>query len=234
MSNVDLSRRRLLADDLARPRRRALLPADARPISGPRSSSSGRPGSLARAEVPGRVRQVRPVHAGLPDGRAPAGARPRPGPRGSARRMLVPQDRLLRVLLLALHAGLPDRGHPKLDRRGEEQGQDRASAWVNKSRCIPYVLRQALHRLRGALPGLAQGHQARRGRDRSSPDGTVARPEGPGRRHRALHGLRHLREQVPGHGPTRPSSSPASGRRGLATNRLLLDITGGTAEDPYK
>jgi polyferredoxin len=154
-------------------------------------------GRAARAQVPGQVRQVRPVHAGLPDGRPAAGAdRGRPGRdlHADAR----PQGRLLRVLLLALHPGLPDRGDQEADDRGEEQAQDRHGLGQQEP-LHPLCPGQALHRLRRALSGIAQGHQARRGRDQARRR-HGGRPEGAGHRHRALHRLRHLREQVPGHG----------------------------------
>ncbi len=85
------------------------------------------------------------------------------------------------------------------------------SAWIKKDRCIPYALGRALHRLRGALPDLAQGHQVRDGRD-EAPRRERRDAEGPRHRQLDLHRLRDLREQVPGR--RRPGHLRDLGRRG--------------------
>ena len=155
------------------------------------------PGALPEPKFLAKCVKCGQCMRACPTGRPPAGP-DRGRARGDLYAQARPQDRVLRVLLLALHPGLPDRGDQEADDRGEEQAQDRHGLGQQEP-LYPLRPGQALHRLRGALPRLAQGHQARPGRD-EAPRRHGRRAEGPGHGHRALHRLRHLREQVPGHG----------------------------------
>ena len=158
VSDVDLSRRKLLLTTIA-----GLVAVPFFRITQSHKRASDKllrpPGSLPK-KVPGPLRQVRRVHEGLPD------RRPAAGPdRGRAGRDVDAgagaQDRLLRVLLLALLPGLPDGGHQGADRAGEDQGQDRHG--LDRQEPLPALLPgPAVHRLRGALPDLAQGHPVHR------------------------------------------------------------------------
>jgi len=76
-----------------------------------------------------------------------------------------------------MHPGLSDRRHTEAHHRSEEQGQDRLGLGQQEP-LHSLRPRQAVHRLRGALPGLAQSHQTRRGRNEAS-DGRVAVQKGP-------------------------------------------------------
>jgi len=76
------------------------------------------------------------------------------GPEGLWTPMLMPDDRLLRVLLLAVHPGLPDGGHPQAQDRREDGGQDRLRL-DQEGPLYPLRPGKAVHRLRGALPDVA-------------------------------------------------------------------------------
>ncbi len=78
-------------------------------------------------------------------------------------------------------------------------GQDRHG--LDRQEPLPALLPgPAVHRLRGALPDLAQGHPVHRVRVAAARR-HHGRQQGAGHRRQAVHRLRHLREQVPGDGP---------------------------------
>ncbi len=120
------------------------------------------------------------------------------GPEGMWTPVLVPEGRLLRILLLALLPGLPDRGDQGADHPGEDRLRDRHGL-DQQEPLHPLFPGPAMHRLRGALPDVAQGDQVRHGRDqaRRRDDGDA---EGPGHGPGSVHRVRDLREQVPGDG----------------------------------
>ena len=110
------------------------------------------------------------------------------------------------------------------------------TAWVNKSRCIPYVLGKPCIVCEEHCPISPKAIKLVEV-ETKLPDGTVAVQKAPGHRPRALHRLRHLREQVPGHG--RPGhlrherrgnavgdEPPAPGYFGRSRVRPLSKITG--------
>ena len=121
------------------------------------------------------------------------------GPEGIVDSDTGPENRVLRILLFALHPGLPDRGDQGAVRSGKDRREDR-DGLDQQEPLYPLLSRPAVHRLRRALPRLAQGDQIHRGRNRAARRDDRGR-KGAGHRRRALHRLRHLRKQVPGDGP---------------------------------
>ena len=135
------------------------------------------------------------MHEGLPDRRPPA--RPDRGRAGGIYTpQLVPEIGYCDYYCSLCTQVCPTGAIKKLTIE-EKNKLKIGSAWVNKSRCIPYAW-ASLHRLRRALPDLPKAIKLVEV-ETKIPDGTVAVQKAPGHRHRALHRLRHLREQVPGH-----------------------------------
>ena len=165
-------------DDGARGDRGPVLPDNPGPEAG-RPQAHPSAGGPPRGEVPPEVRQVRRVHEGLPDQRPSAGALGSRA-RGDLDADARAEDRLLRILLLALHPGLPDRGDQGIEDRGKDEGQDRLGL-DQEGPLHPLRAGETVHRLRGALPDLAQGDQVRHGRNEAlrRDDGD---PEGAGHR----------------------------------------------------
>ena len=125
-----------------------------------------------RGRVPPPLHQVRPVHSGLPDQRAPAEP-VRGGHRGTLDADHDLEDGLVRAELHAVQPGLPHRRDPRdLDRRearrrpvrGEGADQD-GHRVLQPGTLPPLGDGHRLRRLRGGLPGQPQGdlHPQRRG-----------------------------------------------------------------------
>ncbi|MCK7489645.1 MAG: 4Fe-4S binding protein [Anaerotruncus sp.] len=209
VSNVDLSRRKLLLT--------TLLGLVAVPFF--RLTPSHKRASLKLIRPPGSLDEpkflAKCVKCGQCMRACPTGglqpALTEAGPEGIYTPMLVPKIGYCEYYCSLCTQVCPTGAITKLDHRGEEQGQD-GHGLGQQEPLHPLRPGQALHRLRGALPGLAQGHQARRRRDQAP-----RRHRSPSRRPRsstsssaraAASARTSARSWT-----TRPSSSRASGRR---------------------
>ena len=227
VSNVDLSRRKLILT--------TLLGLVAAPFF--RLTPSRKRASLKLIRPPGALPEpkflAKCVKCGQCMKACPTGglqpALTEAGPGGDLDADARAQDRLLRVLLLALHPGLPDRGHPEADDRGEEQGQDRHGLGQQEP-LHPLRPGQALHRLRGALPA-SRPRPSSSSRSRpSSPTARSAVQKAPVIDLELCIGCGICENKCP------VMDDPAIfvtsvGETRSETNRLLLDISGGTASE---
>ena len=150
-----------------------------------------------------------------------------------------PAHRLLRVLVRALRAGLSDRRHPE---DHEKKRWDRASRCRSARPCtiravLAVVDGDALHRVRGVLSDVAEGHLAeevdvpkrqplreegRAPQDAHDPRAAAAR------RSLALHRLRRVRKGLPDRGQT-PVYVTNAGETRAKTNVSLLENTSYTS-----
>ena len=73
------------------------------------------------------------------------------------------------------------------------------TAFYDRGRCLPWAHGHRVHRLRGVVPDVAEGHLPRAGRGRRRPGADEDR-EAAVRRSEALHRLRRVRVRVPGQG----------------------------------
>ena len=119
------------------------------------------------ARVPRALHPLRRVHEGVPEQRAAPGVL-RGGHRGALDADPHRAHRLLRVLVRALRPGVPDRRDPEDHREGEDghraaARQDRHG--VLRPRPLPALVdADAVHRVRGVLPDVAEGDLGRGGR----------------------------------------------------------------------
>ncbi len=201
----DGRRRGVLARGAHRRLARRQLPREGHPPAGRRRG----------ARVPRALHPLRRVHEGVPEQRAASGVL-----RGRRRGALDADPhrahRLLRVLVRALRAGVPDGRDPEDHREGEDRHQGQppikiGTAFYDHGRCLPWSMQTPCIVCEEFCPTSPKAiwveevdapvRDSKPGPDGEPPAIQDGAPAAPARRSVALHRLRRVREGVPGAGP---------------------------------
>ena len=175
------------------------------------------PGAVEERALPRALHPLRRVHEGLPEQRAAPGVL-RGGHRGAVDAHPHRAHRLLRVLVRALRAGVPDGRHPEDHREGEDRASgSRPSRSAPRSTTTAAACRGRCRRRASSARSSARRRPRPSGSRRSTRRCATASRGPTARRPRMktvhlqrphvdpspLRRLRRLREGVPGAGPAR-------------------------------